>query len=330
MTGSVLHSLLGAWSGSERATQRYRSTWIAFAILVALCTWTTGCSSPTDAPTSPAGTSILSGTVEAFASTTADHLDPSGIEVELQGTSFQAFADHEGHFRIAKIPAGVYTILFSKPGFDSMIYPVHHLVGAGNDIINDAFLIRESDDSILLRPLSAVFTVSIKKTIRIIDTIITDSAGISDTTILSHDSVSITYDTVQNASALVVSGMLKGTAAPADLFVYSSLDSTLWPEASSPENSGQSVDSWLREHLRDATFKNALQSPPIANGTFMDTLSEDVLRRTPYSLPAGEVVYIYVVAHSNLSGLPDLNGEYRHYFTAPYGAQIVRFRYVVP
>jgi hypothetical protein len=63
---------------------------------------------------------------------------------------------------------------------------------------------------------------------------------------------------------------------------------------------------------------------------FVDTLAKDVADLKPYSLGAGQAVYIFVVGHSNTTGLPATGGEYQHYYTTPYGPQAVRFRYVVP
>jgi hypothetical protein len=63
---------------------------------------------------------------------------------------------------------------------------------------------------------------------------------------------------------------------------------------------------------------------------FMDTLARDAANLVYYSLPAGQVVYIYVVGHSNMTGLPSNGGEYQHFSTTPYGPKAVRFTYVVP
>jgi hypothetical protein len=101
----------------------------------------------------------LSGTVKAYAVTSPKDVNPFGIHIELQATKFQTTADSLGNFRIDNIPAGVYNIICWKPGFDSMIYPVHHLIGVGNDIINDAYLVAESSDSIILKLISPVYSV---------------------------------------------------------------------------------------------------------------------------------------------------------------------------
>jgi hypothetical protein len=279
--------------------------------------------------------STLSGTVAAFDATAPTPVNPLGIKVSLQGTKYETFADSLGHFSIDGIQAGVYNIIFSKPGFDSMIYPTHHLVGVGNDIINDAYLVEESTDSIQLGTISSVFSVSVRKIITVIDTIIKDSAGMRDTIVLQHDSLSITYDTVSNANALIVSGRVVGKNAagghwPGSIYVYSSLDSSLPPTSPAFGNPATTEDDWLRLHLTDSFYHKAFQSPAIKGGTFTDTLSRDIEKSSAYSLQAGQTVYIYAVGHSNTNGLPIVRGQYEHFSTTAFGPRAVRFKYVVP
>ncbi len=297
---------------------------VFFAVFIASCT------NSVDPPAPTTTGEKLTGTVAAFGATSPTALSPVGIQVTIQGTTYQATADTGGHFEIDNIPAGVYNIIFSKPGFDSMVYPVHHLIGVGIDIINDAYLIQESNDSLALVGISSVFTVSVSKIIHVIDTIFKDSAGVIDTIVLAKDSLSITYDTVTNANALIVSGTLLGSLAPGNIYVYSSLDSTLFPSSVSPQSPVSTEDAWLALHLTDPAYHFAFQSPRIANGVFTDTLSRDAANLSPYSLPGGQVVYIYAVGHSNLTGLPQTGGEYQHFSTTPFGPKAVRFKFVVP
>jgi hypothetical protein len=300
---------------------------LLFALVMSLLS---SCSDPTTPPTATPGGETLTGTVAAFNTTSPTTLSPKGIQVVLQGTSFQGIADTAGHFTIPNIPAGVYNIIFSKPGYDSMIYPVHHFIGVGTDIINDAYLIQESTDSLSIAGVSYVFTVSVSKIVHVIDTIFRDSSGVIDTVVLAHDSLSITYDTVQNANALIVKATLIGNMPPSDVFVYSSLDSDLFPWSPSPQSPANTEDVWLATHVNDPTYHPAFQSPRITGGSFTDTLARDVATLHPYSLPAGQVVYVYMVGHSNTAGLPAMNGEYQHFSTTPYGPKTMRFRLVVP
>ncbi len=301
---------------------------VLFAMLFA------SCSSPSDPPAVTSNGEKLTGTVAAYASGAPTSLSPNGIQISIQGTAYQATADTGGHFEIDNIPAGVYNIIFWKPGYDSMIYPVHHIIGAGTDIINDAYIVQESTDSITMTGVSYVFTVSVTKQVLVYDTTITitDNGGVYDTTKTwsGHDSTIITYDTVQNSNALIVSGKLTGGLAPGNIFVYTSLDSTLFPTMPSPQDAGMTEDAWLATQLADTSYHFAFQSPRIVGGAFKDTLARDVATLMPYSLPAGQAVYVYAVGHSNVAGLPAQGGEYQHFSTTPFGPAAVRFKYVVP
>jgi hypothetical protein len=289
-----------------------------------------GCSNSTDPPAQTSGGEKLTGTVQAFSSASPALIAPAGIQITIQGTAFGATADTGGHFEIDNIPAGIYNIIFSKPGFDSMIYPVHHLIGVGTDIINDAYLMQESNDSVALSGISSVFTVSVSKHVQVFDTTITNDNGKLDTSWFGHDSTIITYDTVEDANAIILRGTLTGNLSPGNLFVYSSLDSSLWPASPSPQSPGMTEDAWLATKLADPAYLPGFESPKIINGVFVDTFSRDIGNLIPYSIPGGTPIYIYVIGHSNTNGLPSTNGEYQHFSTTPFGPRAVRFKFVVP
>ncbi len=288
------------------------------------------CSSPSDPPATTSSGEKLEGTVAAYASGTPISLSPTGIQISIQGTAYQATADTSGHFEIDNIPAGVYNIIFWKPGFDSMIYPVHHIIGAGTDIINDAYLVQESSDSITMTGVSYVFNVSQTKIITVIDTTITDSLGKFDTIVSKRDSEVVIYDTAGNSNGMILSGKVTGLLPPGNIYVYTSLDSELFPTMSSPQNQSMTEDAWLATQLNTASYHSGFQSPKMIAGAFKDTLTMDVATLMPYSLSAGQVVYVYVVGHSNVTGLPAQGGEYQHFSTTPFGPAAVRFTYVVP
>jgi hypothetical protein len=306
------------------------NNFFCYPFLLLIFIFLSGCKTATD-PVVTAGSGSLAGTVKAFGITLAQPVSPFGIHISLQATSLQATSDSLGNYHLDNIPAGVYNIIFWKPGFDSMIYPVHHLIGAGTDIINDAYLIQESTDSITIKNIIPVFTVSITKFIHIIDTLIKiEPGGGKDTIVRSFDTTLIIYDTVQTPSTLVINGNLIGSSAPNDLYVYSSLDSSLFPSSMSREANNLTMDEWLGMHKSDTTFHAAFQCPRIVNNIFADTLSSDIEGRKPFSFDAGQVIYVYAVGHSNVNGLPILGGQYEHFLTTPYGPQCVRYRFVVP
>ncbi len=288
------------------------------------------CSSPSDPPAATGTGEELTGTVAAYGSASATLLSPNGIHISIQSTAYQAIADTNGHFEIDNIPAGVYNIIFWKPGYDSMIYPVHHIIGVGTDIINDAYIVQESTDTITMTGVSYVFDVSETKIITVIDSNIRDSLGKLDTIVSKHDSEVVLYDTAGSSNGMILSGKVTGTLAPGNIYVYTSLDSNLFPTMPSPQSPANAEDAWLATELTNAAYHSGFQSPQIINGNFKDTLTMDVATLAPYSLPAGQAVYVYAVGHSNMAGLPVIGGQYQHFLTTPYGPNAVRIKYVVP
>jgi hypothetical protein len=122
--------------------------------LIVMGSWVASCSSNPSTPQSGSGT--LSGTVIAYGVSGPTLVNPSGITVSLEGSAYKTTTDNAGNFSLGNIPAGVYNIIFSKVGFDSMMYPSHHLLGTGVDIINDAYLIEESNDSIVIDKITVL------------------------------------------------------------------------------------------------------------------------------------------------------------------------------
>ncbi|HEY3876029.1 MAG TPA: carboxypeptidase-like regulatory domain-containing protein [Candidatus Kapabacteria bacterium] len=316
--------------GKAPKPRHYRGVCNCGLLFVLLILFISGCTNTTDPPAPLSTGATLKGTVTAYTSNAPSFVSAEGTVISIQGTAFQAIADTGGHFEIDNVPAGVYNIIFSKPGFDSMVYPVHHILGAGTDIIEDAYLVQESNDSVAIVGSSAVFTVSVTKHVLVYDTTITDNNGIFDTTWFAHDSTVITYDTVEDANEIILNGKLFGNEAPGDLLVYSSLDGNFFPTSPSPENASMTEDAWLESQMSNSAYRYGCQSPKMIGNAFSDTLALDTKSLLPYSLPGGTTIYIYIVGHSNMAGLPATNGEYQHFSTVPYGPQAVRITYQVP
>ncbi len=309
---------------SDKGVRLYGLLFAIFAMVFS------SCSSPSDPPAATSNGEKLEGTVAAYASGAPTGLSPTGIQISIQGTPYQATADTGGHFEIDNIPAGVYNIIFWKPGFDSMIYPVHHIIGVGTDIINDAYLVQESTDTITMTGVSYVFNVSQTKIITVIDSTIKDSLGKLDTTVTTHDSEVVIYDTAGSSNGMILSGKVTGTLAPGNIYVYTSLDSGLFPASPSAQSPDSTEDAWLATELTNDAYHSGFQSPKMIGGNFKDTLTMDVATLMPYSLPAGQAVYVYAVGHSNMTGLPVIGGQYQHFLTTPFGPNAVRIKYVVP
>ncbi len=55
----------------------------------------------------------------------------SGATIQIQGTQFQATSAANGDWQIDNVPAGIYNILLTKPGFDTLVIPQYQFSGAG-------------------------------------------------------------------------------------------------------------------------------------------------------------------------------------------------------
>jgi hypothetical protein len=179
------------------------------------------------------GSGSLRGTVTSYDVDSTITLDPSGVTILLEGTSLHTTSDNQGKFEIDNIAAGVYNVIFLKDGFDSMIYPTLHLHGVGTEILNDAFVIKESVDTFVLDSFTPTFRI--------------DSSR-SDTTMYS----------------LAFSGHLIGSDAPPRVKMEMSLDSSFtilqplfqtdWPFNYSKQISIQPLPIGLRVHRGDIFY----------------------------------------------------------------------------
>lgn len=66
--------------------------------------------------------------VNAMGDTLSNH---AGAIVQIEGTSFQATSNARGDWEIDNVPAGIYNIMLTKPGFDTLIIPQYQFSGAG-------------------------------------------------------------------------------------------------------------------------------------------------------------------------------------------------------
>ena len=62
-------------------------------------------------------------------------LNYAGATAQIQGTSYQATSNAAGDWQVDNIPAGIYNILLTKPGFDTLIIPKYQYSGAGVSFI---------------------------------------------------------------------------------------------------------------------------------------------------------------------------------------------------
>jgi hypothetical protein len=59
----------------------------------------------------------------------------AGATVQIQGTTFQATSSANGDWQINNVPTGIYNILLTKPGFDTLTIPQYQFSGAGTAFI---------------------------------------------------------------------------------------------------------------------------------------------------------------------------------------------------
>ncbi|MFI5201720.1 MAG: carboxypeptidase-like regulatory domain-containing protein, partial [Candidatus Kapaibacterium sp.] len=55
----------------------------------------------------------------------------AGATAHIEGTVFQATSNAAGDWEIDNVPAGIYNISLTKPGFDTLIIPKYQFSGAG-------------------------------------------------------------------------------------------------------------------------------------------------------------------------------------------------------
>jgi len=77
----------------------------------------------------------------------------AGATVQIEGTSFQATSNTTGDWEIDNVPAGVYNLILTKPGFDTLVIPQFQFKGVGTSFVLNSGIQELPMDSL-------VFTVS--------------------------------------------------------------------------------------------------------------------------------------------------------------------------
>jgi len=82
----------------------------------------------------------------------------SGVLVSIEGTPFKTTTDSTGRWKLSNIPAGTYTIQFSKQGFAMQKIVAYKFIGNGTDLVNTQYLyqIPTLHSSIVLRQFEDV------------------------------------------------------------------------------------------------------------------------------------------------------------------------------
>ena len=121
-----------------------------------------GCSSPTTIVTAPYGNFIgrMTGRVVPT-DVNGDSLTGkySGTTVSLKGTSFSSESDGTGQWILDSVPAGTYTVLYSRPGFFNSGIANITFIGAGVDFIQQVALHRLPTDTLTMDYVSFLDSV---------------------------------------------------------------------------------------------------------------------------------------------------------------------------
>ncbi len=105
------------------------------AILVSYSAVFAGCTKTTTiVEVQPPSTGKIEGSVQLEEMDCTPSASSAGVTVNLLGTTYSAITDSVGDFILDSIPAGYYTIHFSKPGFEEYYDGPFPFIGAGTDI----------------------------------------------------------------------------------------------------------------------------------------------------------------------------------------------------
>ncbi len=93
--------------------------------------------------------------------------DRSGATISLQGTGFQATSQTNGDFQLNNVPAGIYNVIVTKPGYDTALTANYQFSGAGTQFLQSNIIQAIPSDSI---PIVSV-NISVKDSVQGQDTV---------------------------------------------------------------------------------------------------------------------------------------------------------------
>ncbi len=146
------------------------------------------CKSPTTIVENDIG--IMQGKVALFANCNSVS-DASGVTVSIEGTAFSATTNTQGDWTINNVPAGIYNILITKPGFDTDLIAQDQFSGAGTQFLENGGIRSESPllDSVLISSIQ----ITKKDSIQHWDSVISLGNGTYDTIPYHFDTVGYEY-----------------------------------------------------------------------------------------------------------------------------------------
>jgi hypothetical protein len=107
--------------------KKYLSCLILCIILFAGC-------SKNDCPVCSTKTGNIMGRVELHDEDVNLIGNNSGVTVTLKGTNYSSQTDSSGNWLLKDVPAGIYDVIFSKPGYDTLFVFGYQFIGNGTDL----------------------------------------------------------------------------------------------------------------------------------------------------------------------------------------------------
>jgi hypothetical protein len=127
------------------------------AVLFALSVITSfaGCRDDEDPASTLGSTGKISGTVALFESEDLSRLsDASGATVSVEGTTLSTITGSSGQWEIPDLPAGIYNIIISKPGFDTSRLLKHRALGVGHYFFDSVGIFTLPEGKVVVTELS--------------------------------------------------------------------------------------------------------------------------------------------------------------------------------
>lgn len=107
-------------------------------------------------------------------STWSKILDPSDVEVSIEGTAIKGLTDKNGRCTLLNVPPGIYNIFFKKIGFITQVYGQKEFVGNGTDEVSTTLVrITHKTTDFIIRYFDSTGVAPL--TWKVLDTISTES-----------------------------------------------------------------------------------------------------------------------------------------------------------
>ncbi len=103
---------------------------------------------------------IIQGNVHLY-NIEGDSIPSNGATISIEGTSFQSTSNTNGIWQLNNIPAGIYNIIITKPGFDTSLTTQYQFSGAGTQFLEGEVIQAVPFDSVTILSVTAIKNDSI-------------------------------------------------------------------------------------------------------------------------------------------------------------------------